>query len=146
MPPLLSVRRHGTLFSKCKDTAFSFIMLMRCKKNSFLFVFLVYFLYLYLTQIQAVFDAYTVCICRRYKLYLPQIQTLSVSDRHCDCFFSGITYIFEKIRVFVLVFEKNVIPLQRTSRRRRRILRRETRRLLLTGDAEYCDVRHVASY
>ena len=80
-------RNDEKLIMNCKFTAFSFITLTVDRKNRFLFVFLVYFLYLYLTQIQAVFDAYTVCIFRRYKLYLPQIQTLSVRDRYCDCFF-----------------------------------------------------------
>ena len=44
MPPLLSVKETGTLFTKCKVTAFSSITLIRGEKNRFLFVFLDYFL------------------------------------------------------------------------------------------------------
>ena len=44
MPPLLSVKETGTLFTKCKVTVFSSITLIRGEKNRFLFVFLDYFL------------------------------------------------------------------------------------------------------
>jgi len=44
MPPLLSVKETGTLFTKCKVTVFSPITLIRGEKNRFLFVFLDYFL------------------------------------------------------------------------------------------------------
>lgn len=44
MPPLLSVKEAGTLFTKCKVTVFSPITLIRSEKNRFLFIFLDYFL------------------------------------------------------------------------------------------------------